>query len=107
MTTCCTEQDMNGNLNQSLEATTRNTKSAVLFLSFRIFSIRVNIAKFMSWYVTRQERKISRDAFQHLLKLDDGLLDDIGVTRDAVRWAASLPLSEDAAQALEDTARRR
>ncbi|MFK7855229.1 MAG: hypothetical protein AB8B79_13995 [Granulosicoccus sp.] len=59
------------------------------------------------WLKVRHERKINRDAFSHLLKLEDDLLDDIGVTRDSVRWAASLPLSVDASRALEETARGR
>lgn len=38
---------------------------------------------------------------------DDFLLADIGVTRDEIRWASSLPLSINAALALEDRAFRR
>lgn len=47
----------------------------------------------------RQQRE-NRDAFSHLLKLDDTLLQDIGVTRAEVERAARLPLSHDAAQSL-------
>jgi len=38
---------------------------------------------------------------------DDFLLADIGLTRDEVRWASTLPLSVNAALALEDRAFRR
>jgi uncharacterized protein YjiS (DUF1127 family) len=38
---------------------------------------------------------------------DDFLLADIGVTRDEIRWASGLPLSVNAALALEDRAFRR
>lgn len=53
---------------------------------------------------TRRQQKIDRDAFRHMLTLNDEMLDDIGVTRDAVRWAAQLPLEENAARALRETA---
>jgi uncharacterized protein YjiS (DUF1127 family) len=42
-----------------------------------------------------------------LEQYDDVLLRDIGVTRDEIRWAAHLPLSQNAALALEDRAFRR
>ena len=50
----------------------------------------------------RHQQKIDRQAFESMLSLDDDLLKDIGVTRDAVRWAAALPLEENAAQALSN-----
>lgn len=73
---------------------------------FRSLSLKVLFQAFCSWYLIRRERKITRDAFLHLLSLDDQLLDDIGVTRESVNWAASLPLSTDAAEALEATSTR-
>ena len=42
-----------------------------------------------------------------LRDLDDHLLQDIGVTRDDVRYAFNLPLAVDAALELEDRALRR
>jgi uncharacterized protein YjiS (DUF1127 family) len=41
-----------------------------------------------------------RRAVSRLDRLNDRLLRDVGITRDDVRWAASLPLSENAARAL-------
>jgi uncharacterized protein YjiS (DUF1127 family) len=38
---------------------------------------------------------------------DDYLLQDIGITRDEVQWAAGLPLTVNAAVALEERAFRR
>ena len=38
---------------------------------------------------------------------DDYMLNDIGVTRDEIQWAAGLPLTVNAALALEDRAMRR
>ncbi|MFK7861907.1 MAG: hypothetical protein AB8B64_24050 [Granulosicoccus sp.] len=55
-------------------------------------------------YCVRRQQKIDRDAFLTMLSLDDSLLNDIGVTRSEVRWAANLPLSEDAAVALRESA---
>ncbi|MGI9503925.1 MAG: hypothetical protein ACR2RE_12825 [Geminicoccaceae bacterium] len=40
-------------------------------------------------------------------RLDDHMLDDIGVTREELEWAISLPLRVNAALALHDRARRR
>lgn len=42
-----------------------------------------------------------------LADLDDYMLRDIGVTRDEVQWAAGLPLTLNAALALEERAFRR
>ena len=53
------------------------------------------------YFRLRKARRIDRDAFRHLLKLDDSLLQDIGVTRADVEWAARLPLSQDASDALQ------
>ena len=53
---------------------------------------------------TLQRRRESRDAFRHLLSLDESLLRDVGVTRADVEWAAQLPLSVNAARALQDCA---
>jgi uncharacterized protein YjiS (DUF1127 family) len=42
-----------------------------------------------------------------LSDLDDHMLKDIGVTREEVEWAASLPLTTNAALALEERAFKR
>lgn len=57
----------------------------------------------------RRYRELRRDraAFLHLARLDDRLLDDIGVTREDVEWAARLPLDRNAARALRGRATRR
>lgn len=51
------------------------------------------------------QRRMDREAFRYLSKLDDSLLDDIGVTRADVEWAMNLPLSQDASDALQRIAR--
>ena len=42
-----------------------------------------------------------------LANFDDYMLRDIGITRDEVQWAAGLPLTVNAALALEERAFRR
>ncbi|MFN4142212.1 DUF1127 domain-containing protein [Aestuariivirga sp.] len=49
----------------------------------------------------------ARRAVARLDTLDDFLLRDIGVTREELRWASGLPLSVNAALALEERALRR
>lgn len=49
----------------------------------------------------------ARRSVQKLESYDDYILRDIGVTRDEIRWATSLPLSVNAALALEEKAFRR
>lgn len=52
-----------------------------------------------------RKRREDRAAFQHLMALDDAMLDDIGITRSDVIQANSLPLSVNAAAELEIKAR--
>lgn len=47
---------------------------------------------------------IARRSVAKLDQLDDDQLKDIGITRDHVNWAASRPLSENAAMALHGRA---
>ena len=101
MTTCCPQQDQYYDEARSLKIADCSSERRIRFLS-----VRALFQAFCSWYLIRRERKITRHAFLHLLTLDDQLLDDIGVTRESVIWAASLPLSEDAAEALESTSTR-
>jgi uncharacterized protein YjiS (DUF1127 family) len=58
------------------------------------------------WHAHRANRE-RRDAFVDMLRLDDAILDDIGVTRAELNRAARLPLRIDAARALADAARTR
>ena len=57
------------------------------------------------WGLIRNWR--ARRAVARLDALDDFLLQDIGVSREEVRWAAGLPLSVNAALELEERATRR
>ena len=49
----------------------------------------------------------ARRKIQALGSFDDYMLKDIGVTRDELHWAAGLPLTVNAAVALEERAFRR
>ncbi len=49
----------------------------------------------------------ARKRIVNLAAYDDFMLRDIGVTRDEVQWAAGLPLTVNAAIALEERAFRR
>lgn len=55
----------------------------------------------------RREQRDARDAFLNMLTLEDKILDDIGVTREDVKWAASLPIAVNASRALFARARQR
>lgn len=44
---------------------------------------------------------------RRMQRLDDHMLDDVGVTREELEWAIRLPLRVNAALALHDRARRR
>ena len=49
----------------------------------------------------------ARRAIAQLDRYDEHMLHDIGITRGDVRWAAGLPLSVNAALALEERSRQR
>jgi|GEM_PF-2176343 len=59
------------------------------------------------WFHRRRNLREARAAFMHVAHLEDRMLDDMGVTREEVLWAASLPLEVNAALALEARAARR
>ncbi len=69
--------------------------------------LRHLIQRILQWMETRREQRENRDAFSHLLALDDSLLQDIGVTRGEVEKAARQPLAENAAQSLHEATRNR
>lgn len=60
-----------------------------------------------SWFSRLIRNFMARRAVAALERYDDYILRDIGITRDEVRWAAQLPLSQNAALALEEEALRR
>ncbi|MBX2884812.1 MAG: hypothetical protein KTR32_32960 [Granulosicoccus sp.] len=82
----------------------RLSRPALLHVFKRRPSIRNLLKRLAERIKTRRQQKIDRDAFRHMLALNDAMLKDIGVTRDAVRWAAQLPLEENAALLLRETA---
>lgn len=98
MTTICSEPNgstINANLTSESDFRTQPLSLVSVFGQ-----------RLLSWVKRRREQRENRDAFAHLLKLDDTLLRDIGVTRAEVERAARLPLAEDAAQVLRESAGR-
>jgi len=55
---------------------------------------------------TRAQQRIDRDAFNQLLRLDNDMLKDIGVSREDVVYASRLPISENAAEYLSKVSGR-
>lgn len=84
------------------------TDSAASAMNFPIGqAFSAHLERVSYWYRRRRDLKESRAAFMHTVHLDDRLLDDMGVTREEVLWAASLPLEENAALALRTRAAKR
>lgn len=54
---------------------------------------------FHNWKIRRKVRALN--------DYEDQMLDDIGIRRDEIRWAARLPLTVNAAIALNDRAKKR
>lgn len=94
MTTICSEQNR--------PAITENLESVGGVRTHRVSLVSVVGQRLLCWIKRRREQRENRDAFAHLLKLDDMLLQDIGVTRAEVERAARLPLAENAAQVLRE-----
>jgi uncharacterized protein YjiS (DUF1127 family) len=69
--------------------------------------VRTLVLRLRHALVSGHEHKIARRAFTDTFRLDDRMLDDIGVTREDVEWAAGLPLWMDAAEALHARASAR
>lgn len=70
-------------------------------------SLSTFVTRIRDEYLHHREMKNERAAFMHMATLDDSTLDDIGVTREDIAWAASLPLDVNAALAVRERARRR
>jgi uncharacterized protein YjiS (DUF1127 family) len=68
----------------------------------------LSLGEFRGSWLSRLVRNWkARKRVAELENYDDFLLQDIGVTREEIRWAAGLPLTVNAALALEDHAFRR
>ena len=49
-------------------------------------------SRLQNWIAARRQRRHRRDRLRHLMRLDDHLLDDIGLNRSAIEAAAGSPL---------------
>ncbi len=72
----------------------------VIFTAIREY-LASRYDKWLARRRTLRAQKEARDAFQHVLALDDHMLDDIGVTRANVEWAANQPLTTSASLELQ------
>lgn len=101
MSTICSEQnrcDIDAHLDRVSAFKSRSVSPLSLVSAYG--------RRILQQFERRREQRESRDAFMHLLKLDDTLLQDIGVTRADVERAAKLPLAEDASKVLYEAAGR-
>ncbi len=69
-------------------------------------ALKRSIADRLAAHKVKRQARIDRAAFQHMLTLEDHVLDDIGVTRANVEWANQLPMHQSAGLALEATKKR-
>jgi len=76
---------------------------AVSAASMKLALLCKTISKYIA---TRYNQRIDRQAFEQMHRLDDRMLKDLGITRQDVKWASRLPLSEDAHARLEILDRR-
>ena len=75
-------------------------------LSSRFLStLTAFLQRIHEWHRHHRALKNDRAAFMQMLRLDDSMLNDIGVTREDVAWAASLPLDVNAARAVRERAK--
>lgn len=69
--------------------------------------LRGLITSLREWRKRKRQERIDRDALLGMASMDERMLRDIGLTRDDVKWATELPLSENAALRLQSMRRRR
>ena len=62
------------------------------------------VSRIYTLFAQRKQQHINRQAFTHLLSLDDYILDDIGVTRYDIVEASRLPMHVNASLKLEKIA---
>lgn len=65
---------------------------------------RLLISRLRGGFELHRRNRVRRAAFLHLLRLDDNILADIGVTRAEVEDAARLPLQVNASKVLAERA---
>ena len=70
-------------------------------------ALRGSFSRLRGLFETCRQNRERRDAFLNLLRLDDQILDDIGVSRAEVASAARLPLRLNASDMLAAKARAR
>jgi uncharacterized protein YjiS (DUF1127 family) len=69
-------------------------------VNFEFENKKGSIGRFVDWFRTGQQQRRERAGFSVMLKLEDHILADIGVTRGSVEWANRLPVDRDAGREL-------
>ncbi|MBL4892105.1 MAG: DUF1127 domain-containing protein [Rhizobiaceae bacterium] len=92
MNTCTTPIECN-------DLTTRVSPTPGI-ISRLISAVGVRLESHIKRRQEYRQHRINRLAFRTVLKLDDNMLNDIGLTRHDVLWADQLPMSKSAAKEL-------
>jgi len=83
--------------------TTTNACNETINRSSNILSAFAGSAyqKIKAFLAMRRQHSMNRDALNHLMRLDEKSLKDIGISRDDVRYVSKLALHKNAAHELE------
>ena len=81
------------------------TEAQLSIYAWLVSKVRRTFNSYKAWSKLRNQRRLDREAFKHLLVLDDRILRDVGLTRADIIQANSLPLSQNAAQELENVSK--
>ena len=85
---------------QTLESNSFSNQSSARSEIFSRYEFRFQLSRLVgNWFIRRKVRALGDQ--------DDHILNDIGVRRDEILWAARLPLTVNAAIALHDRSCRR
>ena len=76
-------------------------------ISWLISTAGNRLEKYVHRLQAYRQNRINRLAFRAVLRLDDHMLRDIGLTRDDVLWADQLPMSRSAAKELNKVSKLR
>lgn len=83
-----------------IKGMTRTPKASLADCGWPHVAVGRLLSRLHCWYRDYRLNRDRRDAFAHMLRLDDKILDDIGVTRQDVARAASQPLYVNASDVL-------
>ena len=97
MHTVCNEE-----LHSGIKYQPQNSQTFVSAIESYLKSL---VSRINAVFTQRKQQRVDRQAFSHLLSLDDHILDDIGITRNDILIASRLPINVNASLELEKIAR--